>query len=231
MDFIIDLPESTACCYTSILVIVDRLTKMAAYIPCKKYLDSPELARLFFERVICQYGVPEHIITDRGSTFTSRFWTRVCAHMTIDHRLSTSFHPQMDGQTERQNQTMEQYLRAFANYEQTNWVELLPLAQFTYNNTIHATTRVSPFFAMHGTHPRMHIAPVAPSHLRSDWTTDEYVAKIDELREQLRKNILDAQERQTKYAGGKEMIFNVGDKVWLSTKHIKTARASKKLDY
>src|SRR5690349_8364126 len=113
MDFVTDLPESTTSAYTSILVVVDRFTKMAIYIPCKKDIDSPELARLFFERVICQYGIPDHIITDRGSTFTSRLWTRVCSHMSMDHRLSTSFHPQTDGQTERQNQTMEQYLRAY----------------------------------------------------------------------------------------------------------------------
>ena len=223
MDFVTDLPESTASQYTSILVVVDRLTKMAVYLPCRKDIDSPELARLFFERIICLYGVPEHIITDRGSTFTSRFWTRVCTHMSIDHRLSTSFHPQTDGQTERQNQTMEQYLRAYSNYEQNDWVDLLPLAQFTYNNTVHATTRLSPFMAMYGMHPRMHIAPFVTSRLHSERLADDYAAKIGEVRERLRQNIVEAQERQTKYPGGKEISFAVGDKVWLSTKHITTS--------
>ena len=111
MDFVTDLPESTNCKYTGILVAIDRFTKMAVYIPCRKDIDSPELARLFFERIICQYGVPVHIITDRGTPFTSRFWQRVCTHLSTDHRLSTSFHPQTDGQTEPQNQNMEQYLR------------------------------------------------------------------------------------------------------------------------
>jgi hypothetical protein len=151
--------------------------------------------------------------------------------MTIDHRLSTSFHPQTDGQTERQNQTMEQYLRAYVNYEQNDWVELLSLAEFAYNNSKHATTRETPFYALYGMHPRMQIAPFVTSHIRLERSADEYAAKIGEVREQLRKNILDAQERQTKYAKGKEMLFNVGDKVWLSTRHIKTARLSKKLDY
>ena len=163
MDFVTDLPESTACKYDSILVVVNRLTKMALYIPCRKDLDSPELARLFFERVICHYGVPEHIITDRGPTFTSLFWKHICTHMTIDHQLSTSFHPQMNGQIERQNQTMEQYPCAYVNYEQNNWVDLLPLAQFVYNNTVHATTRISPFYAMYGMHPRMHLTPFVTS--------------------------------------------------------------------
>jgi hypothetical protein len=97
MDFVTDLPESTASAYTRILVIVDRLTKMAIYLPCRKDVDSPELASMFFEEVICKHGVPSNIVTDRGSQFTSRFWNRVCSHLSIDHRLSTSFHPQTDG--------------------------------------------------------------------------------------------------------------------------------------
>jgi transposase InsO family protein len=137
MDFVTDLPESTASGNKGILVIVDRLTKMAIYLPCRKDIDSPELARMFFEHVICKRGVPDNIVTDRGKEFTSRFWKRVCTHLRINHRLSTAFYPQTDGQTERQNQTMDQYLRALCNYEQDNWVELLPLAEFAYNNSVH----------------------------------------------------------------------------------------------
>jgi len=140
IDFVTDIPESTASEYTGILVIVDRLTKMAIYLPCQKDIDSPKLARLIFEHILCKHGVPDNIITDRGKEFTSRFCTRVCSHMHTDHRLSTAIHPQTDGQTERQNQTMEQYLRAFCNYEQDNWVELIPLAEFAYNNSVHAST-------------------------------------------------------------------------------------------
>jgi hypothetical protein len=231
MDFVTDLPESTASAYTGILVIVDRLTKMAIYLPCRKDVDSPELARMFFEEVICKHGVPSNIVTDRGSQFTSRFWNRVCSHLSIDHRLSTSFHPQTDRQTERQNQTMEQYLRAFATYEQDNWVELLPLAEFAYNNAVHATTRLTPFFANYGYHPDMHFKPPKDARFRSERAADERLGKLQAARNRLRESILEAQERQTRYAGGKEMTFEVGDKVWLSAKHIQTARPSKKLDY
>jgi hypothetical protein len=73
IDLVTDLPESTASTYTGILVVVDRLTKMAIYLPCHKDVDSPELARMFFEEVICKHGVPSNIVTDRGSQFTSRF--------------------------------------------------------------------------------------------------------------------------------------------------------------
>jgi RNase H-like domain found in reverse transcriptase/Reverse transcriptase (RNA-dependent DNA polymerase)/Integrase zinc binding domain/Chromo (CHRromatin Organisation MOdifier) domain/Integrase core domain len=232
MDFVTDLPESTESAYTSILVVVDRLTKMAIYLPCRKDIDSPELARLFFENVICQHGVPDNVITDRGSQFTSRFWNRVCTHMSTDHRLSTAFHPQTDGQTERQNQTMEQYLRAYVNYEQDNWVELLPLAQFAYNNSVHASTKMTPFFANHGYHPEMQFKrPKDPAKLPSERAADEYAGKLQEIHARLQENVREAQEYQTKHAGGKPMTFRVGEKVWLSTRNIKTSRMSKKLDY
>ena len=207
MDFVTDLPESTASGYTGILVIVDRLTKMAIYLPCRKDIDSPELARLFFEHVICKRGVHDNIVTDRGTQFTSRFWTRVCSHLSTDHRLSTAFHPQTDGQTERQNQTMEQYLRAFCNYEQDNWVELLPLAEFAYNNAIHASTRMTPFWANYHYHPVMQFkAPKQPSSLNSEIQADAFAAGLEETHQTLRKNLQEAQANQTKYAGGKEVV-------------------------
>ena len=74
MDFVMDLPESTASGYPGILVIVDGLTKMAIYLPCREDIDSPELAQIFFEHVICKCGVPDNIVTDCGKEFTSRFW-------------------------------------------------------------------------------------------------------------------------------------------------------------
>jgi hypothetical protein len=146
----------------------------------------------------------------------------VCSHLSIDHRLSTSFHPQMDGQTERQNQTMEQYLRAFATYEQDNWVDLLPLAEFAYNNSVHATTRLTPFFAIYGYNAEMHFKLPKESlpSFRSEKAADRRLGKLQAARNRLRESILEAQERQTRYAGGKEMMFEVGDKVWLSAKHI-----------
>jgi len=232
MDFVTDLPESTASGYTGILVIVDRLTKMAIYLPCRKDIDSPELARLFFEHVICKRGVPDNIVTDCCTQFTSRFWTRVCSHLSTVHRLSTAFHPQTDGQTERQNQMMEQYLRAFCHYEQDNWVELLPLAEIAYNDAIHASTRMTPFWANYHYHPVMQFkAPKQPSSLNSEIQAHTFAAGLDETHQTLRKNLQEAQANQTKYASGKAVVFEVGEKVWLSTRHFRTTRLSKKLDY
>jgi len=233
MDFVTDLPESTDSGFTGIAVIVDRPTKMAIYLPCRKDIDSPELARMFFEHVICKHGVPDNIITDCGTQFTSRFWARVCSHLSINHRLSTAFHPQTDGQTERQNQTMERHLRAFCNYEQDNSVELLPLAKFAYNNSLHASTRMTPFRALYHRNPQMQFkAPKPPaSHLKSEIEADTVLEGLEDTHRILRENLLKAQQQQTKHAGGKQIIFEVGDQVWLSTKHFRTTRPSKKLDY
>ena len=232
-DFITDLPESTDSGFTGMAVIVDRLTKMAIYLPCRKDIDSPELTRMFFEHVICKHGVPDNNITDRGTQFTSRCWARVCSNLSINHRLSTAFHPQTDGQTERKNQTMEQYLRAFCNYELDNWVELLPLAEFAYNNSLHASTRMTPFWALYHRNPQMQFkAPKVPaSHLKSQIEADSVLEGLEETHRILRENFLKAQQKKKKYAGCKQIIFEVGDQVWLSTKHFRTTRPSKKLDY
>jgi len=144
MDFAMDLPESTASVYTGILVNVDWLTKMAIYFSCRKDVDSGELARMRFEQVIGKRVVPANMATNRWKEFSSRFWNLVCSHLSINHTLSTVFHPLTDGPTEWQNQTIEQYSRASSNYEQENSAELLPLAEFAYNNSVHHSTRMTP---------------------------------------------------------------------------------------
>jgi len=232
VGFITDLSESTASGCPGILVGVDRLTSMAIYPPCRKDIDSPELAWMFFEHVSCEQGVQDNIITDRGTQFTSRFWTRVCSHMSIDHRLSTAFHPQTYGQTERQKQTIEQYLRAFCIYEQDNQVKLLPLVEFVYNNPVHTSTMMTPFWAVYHRHPEMPFeAPKVPANPKCEIQPDALPEGLEETHRLLPDSILDAQERQTKNAGGKEITFEVGDIVWLSTKHFRSTRPSKKLDY
>src|SRR3954454_24480512 len=94
-------------------------------------------------------------LSPRDKLFTSCFTKCLSKLVGIKQRLSTAFHPQTDGQTECTNQTLEQYLRVYCNFEQSNWVDLLPLAQFAYNNSVQASTHATPFFAMHGYHPRM----------------------------------------------------------------------------
>ena len=148
MDFVTGLPVSTNWkgeSYDSILVIVDRLTKMVHYEPVKVTIDAPGLAEVIIDMVVRHHGLPDSIVSDRGSVFTSKFWSSLCFFLGIKRRLSTAFHPQTDGQTERQNSTMEAYLRAFVNFEQDDWARFLPMAEFAYNNAKNASTGHTPF--------------------------------------------------------------------------------------
>ena len=104
--------------------------------------------------VFSEHGLPESIVSDRGSKCTSSFWRNVCEQLGVNQRLSTAYHPQTDGQTERINQILEQYLRTFVNFRQDNWSALLPIASLTYNNLEQSSIGMSPFYANHGFHPR-----------------------------------------------------------------------------
>ena len=113
MDFIVGLPR-TQKGYNSIWVVVDRLTKVAHFIPVNTTYSGARLAELYISRIVCLHGVPKKIISDRGSQFTSQFWEQL--HDSLDTKLhfSTAYHPQTDGQTERTNQVLEDMLQACA---------------------------------------------------------------------------------------------------------------------
>src|SRR5437667_12600577 len=114
-----DLPLSNG--FDALLVFVDRFTKMLHLIPCNKTTDAPQFARMFLDHIIRLHGLPDSLVSDRGSIFTSHFWKCLSKLLGVNRRLSTSFHPQTDGQTERMNQTVEQYLHIYCNYQQDNW--------------------------------------------------------------------------------------------------------------
>ena len=151
MDFIVKLPLSkdtiTDIKYNNILVVVDRLTKYAHFISWKKKENTKDLAKVILKEIIANHGIPQNIISDRDKLFTSKFWNTWTQQLSTKVKLSTAYHPRTDGQTEQTNQTLEQYLRHYINFKQNNWIDLLPLAQFAYNNHQHNTTRISPFYA------------------------------------------------------------------------------------
>ena len=151
MYFITDLPKSDG--YDTILVVIDRLTKMRHFISCKKDLDARQFAALFMQHIVRLHGIPRDIITDRGSLFTSGLCKQITEKLEIERRLSTAFHPQTDGQTERTNAILEQYLRAYINYQQDNWNEPLPLAEFAYNNRYQETIKTTSFYVNDGRNP------------------------------------------------------------------------------
>jgi transposase InsO family protein len=142
LDFITGLPYSLhqrqAC--DAILNIIDRYSREAIHIPTTTDISASEFATLFEREVIGRHGAPKSIISDRGSLFTSEWWSTFCHELAIKRKFSTAFHPQIDGVTERQNQTLECYLRCYVNYQQDDWVRLLPAAEFTYNSSVYSAT-------------------------------------------------------------------------------------------
>ena len=148
--------------------------------------------------------------------------------------MSTAFHPQTDGQTERVNQTLEQYLRIFCNYQQDNWQQLLPLAEFAYNNSVHASTGQTPFFANYGYHPNS-IATSTPRATDSDNpAAGDLIKSLGEVHEQLSFELAEASATHARFYNRKVKEappFEEGDQVWLLRRNIKTARPSDKLDH
>ncbi|SOV01596.1 uncharacterized protein UDID_18136 [Ustilago sp. UG-2017a] len=182
LDFIEGLPPSRN--YDSILIIVDRLTKFAILAPTYKTVTAKQTAVLL-------YG---HMVSDRGRQFISGAWKAFAEQMGVKHSLSTAYHPQTDGQTERVNQVVEQYLRMYCNYEQNDWADLLDTAAFVYNNTVHNSIGVSPFFACYGWNPKAH--PDIPQRLGvNDPGRFEYLMDGKERCKYLQEQIREAQRR------------------------------------
>ena len=222
MDFIETLPTSSGS--DSILMIVDRLSKQAIFIPTTIHCTSEDLAVLFVTHVFSKHGVPEHVTSDRGSEFVSRFFRSLRKALDMKLHFTSGYHPEGDRQTERTNQTLEQYLRIFCNYQQDNWFTLLPLAsaEFAYNNTPSSTTGISPFFANKGYHPNLAVHPkrdLASSHAK------DLVVNLDELHRELKSTIAEAQLRYQGPADARcapAPDFTVGEHAFIKAKSFRS---------
>jgi hypothetical protein len=235
MDFITKLPLSedpaTGVMYDSILVIVDRLTKFSYFIPYQESTDAEQFAYIFLRNIVSIHGLPTEILSDRGPPFASKFWQSLMDHMGLNHRLSTAFRPQTDGQTERMNQILEQYLRCYINYEQNDWVEKLPTAQLSYNTSVHESTKLTPAYANFGFTPDAYRTSRDGLIIPKAILTTE---KLKNLHEEMKTELEFVRNQMKKYYDQKRMkgpSFQEGDMVLLATKNIKTKRQNKKLDY
>ena len=152
-DFITKL--SLAQGYNVILVVCDRFSKMAHFIATMERTSAEGLARLFWDQVWKLHGLPESIVSDRGVQFAAGMIKELNNLLGIQTKLSTAYYLQTDGQTERVNQELEQYLRVFIDHRQEQWPDWLETAEFAYNNKIHAVTKVLPFKVNYGQDPRM----------------------------------------------------------------------------
>jgi len=131
-------------------VIVDRLTKSSHFVPIKIGMSVTKLAEMYIEQIVRLHGIPSSIVSDRDPRFTSKFWESLQTALGTKLRLSSAYHPQTDGQTERTIQSLEDLLRACVLEQGVSWVECLPLIEFTYNNSFHSSIGMALFEALYG---------------------------------------------------------------------------------
>jgi Chromo (CHRromatin Organisation MOdifier) domain len=217
MDLITDLPPSQG--YNAILTIVDQgCTKAAKFIPCTTNITGEGVATLYFRHLIPWFGVPRKIISDRDPRFVSNFTRELCRLLHIEQNVSTAFHPRTDGQSERTNQWVEQYLRLWVADDQTTWAEYLTLAEYVHNSWPHDRSGLTPHELLFGTKPTL------PDNLdESDVpAVQERLLKLHENRERATKAFQTATTTP-------QTQFEEGDKVWLEGRNLKTHHMTNKL--
>ncbi|GJS81037.1 putative reverse transcriptase domain-containing protein [Tanacetum coccineum] len=214
MDFITKLPKSSQG-FDTIWVIVDRLTKSAHFLPIRENDPLDKLARLYLNRIVARHGIPASIIYDRDGRFTSNFWKSFQKALGTDISMSTAYHPETDGQSERTIQTLEDMLRACVIDFGKGWVKHLPLAEFSYNNSYHASIKAAPYEALYGQKCRSPVcwAEVGEAQLTGPELIQETTEKIVLIKQRMQA----AQDRQKSYADRKRkpMEFKVRDRVML----------------
>ncbi|QRV99064.1 Retrotransposable element Tf2 protein [Ceratobasidium sp. AG-Ba] len=226
-DLITGLPESEG--FDAILTIVDRMSRMVHFIPTTSKATAVDVANLFVTYVWKLHGLPSKTISDRGPQFNSAFLKQLYKRLDIKPSLSTAFRPQTDGLAERLNQVVEIYLRHYVAYKQDDWVGILPMAEFAYNNSVNSSTNQTPFYACYGFHPRFSVgAQLDESVPHADERADQLKLRMEELH----SSVSLANEKIKYYYDLKHRSpedIKVGDKVWLDARNIKTERPVTKL--
>ena len=214
MDFVTGLPRTSAG-YDSIWVIVDRMTKSAHFLPMKTTFSIAKYARVYIERIVSLHGIPVSIVSDRGPQFTSRFWRKLQEELGTRLDFSTAFHPQTDGQSERTIQTLEDMLRMCVMDFGGQWDWHLPLVEFAYNNSYHASIGMASYEALYGRKCRSPVCweEVGERKLAGPELVQITSEKIPIIRDRLRT----AFSRQKSYADPKRkhVEFGVGEYVFL----------------
>ncbi|GJX00664.1 putative reverse transcriptase domain-containing protein [Tanacetum coccineum] len=214
MDFVTKLPKSSQG-YDTIWVIVDRLTKSAIFVPMRETDHLDKLARMYLKEVVTRHGIPISIICDRDPRFASNFWKSLQNALGTNLDMSTVYHPQTDRQSERTIQTLENMLHAYEIDFGKGWVNHLPLVEFSYNNSYHASIKAAPFEALYGRKCRSRVCwtEVGEAQILGLELIQETTKKIVQIKQRMQA----ARDRQKSYADlkRKPMEFQVGDKVVL----------------
>ncbi len=236
-DFITGLPWSDG--FNAIWVVLCRLTKERHYVACvsgDKGTSAEATAIMLVRDVFRLHGLPESILSDRGPQFIATVWKAFCKRLSITAKLSTAYHPQTDGLTERNNQSLETHLRLYYSYMQDDWAKWLLIAEFADNNATAAATGVPPFFANKGFYPRMSFSPDESTYTSTRQRLDaakaaQLTTRMEEILQFIRQNMEDTREVMAKTANRHrtDTAFQEGDQVFLSTKDVATSRPCDKL--
>jgi hypothetical protein len=228
MDFITSLPKSQG--FNSILVFTDKLSKMVHFLPVKDTCTAQDCAVYFISQVVRLHGVPKQVISDRDVRWQAQFYKTFSDILGIQHSFSSAFHPQTDGQTERVNRVVEDYLRHFIDPHQSNWSQLLPMAEFAYNNSFHQSIQTTPFRLNYGIDPltpwsllnpleqssKSFIQPQCPQALSFNQRMQDALGKA--------KRALEAANQRHKFYADKRRTpapeYSVGDEVLLNTQNL-----------
>jgi len=239
----VGLPKSDG--YTKIWVIVDRFAKMAHFIPLRPEKHIKELALTFVKEIWRLHGLPESIVSDQDTRFTSKFWTSLMQLLQVKLNQSTAFHTESDGQTERVNQTLEQYLRSYCSYHQDDWVSLLPSAEHAYKTSMSESTKAGPFEINYGFSAQTEWSGIESDNKGIHPDSKLVVKDREGTWQEIRETIKQAQERQRKWHDQKRQpapeyvtLDDVtqgrakkADRVNLNSKNLRTKRPVEKLDH
>ncbi|CAI5471221.1 unnamed protein product [Closterium sp. Yama58-4] len=227
LDFITGLP-STSRGHDSILVVIDKFSKMGHFIPTNATATAEATARLFFDRIITIHGIPATLISDRDPKFTSKFWKELMGLLGTKLAMSSAYHPQTDGQTERLNQVVEQLLRTACKDDISHRDSQLPTLEFAYNNASHAATGKTPFFLCYGREPLTPQQPTTPAHVQA---AHDFVTTMQQLWEKTQRRLTTMQNSQKQYADRQRQDHSVavGDQVLLDTRNLNLSHLPSKL--
>jgi len=214
MDFLGALPK-TVKGFDSIWVVVDRLTKSAHFVPIKTGMSVAKLVEIYIEQIVRLHGIPSSIVSDRDPRFTSKFWESLQAALGTKLRLSSSYHPQTDRQTERTIQSLQDLLRACVFEQGVSWVECLPLIEFTYNNSFHSSIGMTPFEALYGRRCRTPLCwfESGESALLGPEVVQETTEKVKMIQEKMKAS--QSQQKSYHDKKRKDIEFQAGDHVFL----------------
>jgi hypothetical protein len=210
----------------AILVVVDSFSKYGIMVPCSSKVTAKDVAELFLEHVWKRHGFPEKTISDRGPVFNNKYIKALYERLGIKAHFSSAYHPQSDGQTERMNPGIEQFLRAYAGMYQRDWAKWLPMAEFSYNNAIHSATGTSPFRCLYGRDPVMTPSKVVTEVPEANNMADTLQQIWDETSTALK---LAKEQMAGMEPGEVPEEFEIGEKVWLDSRNLRLKTNSPKL--